>query len=343
MDPDFVRQVIQNQAPMPTETIYTIEDVKAADVVTVRVVSRGAGDEVCGYQEIKLDADDQKNLRTAATEADHRYTTCTYYWQISGSGVEWSNALDKITLTKTANVVRVEDCKSRLDGSKSTVYFMKLLDHIIKTSGHDGQYVYVLPYIYIRASSHNITLTVDKGPMDELHQTMKWICLTFRSPPEQPCFSFENGTSRGKFFRLKPLLPATNPDSSEFCQKLFDNAVIACGQSRGTPQNSFFFLDMPFGELKTRTGCERPKEFHGGIVFEGRHGTLIPTQYTPDYRSIIWCFEGGQGEQHEDRVLEHIMNIRSWLGPRLMDPRVQATQLVDEKRVLVYGSRPLTP
>ena len=76
MDPNFIKQVLESQAPMPKERTYTIKDVledngelrdgvaaiiknsaeqRLGEVVTVRVVSRGDQDEVCRVQDINLD------------------------------------------------------------------------------------------------------------------------------------------------------------------------------------------------------------------------------------------------------------------------------------------------
>ncbi|KAB8264332.1 hypothetical protein BDV32DRAFT_145580 [Aspergillus pseudonomiae] len=172
---------------------------------------------------------------------------------------------------------------------------------------------------------------------------MKWICLTFRPPTGLPCFSYGSHASDGNIFTLKPLSPLTNRTIIEFCQELFGNAVIACEQNTGVPQVRFFYLNMAFGDLKARTGCNRLRDFHGGILFEGTHGTLIPLRYSVGTKDIIWRFHKGQVEQCENtRVLNCIAELPDWPGRDLKDPNRQATELIDEKRVLVCKYRPHT-
>ncbi|GMF79703.1 unnamed protein product [Aspergillus oryzae] len=160
MDPKFVKEVLKNQATIPKEKTYTKKDVFEDDgvlrdgvaavlknsseqghraVVTVLVVHRDANDQVCRVEEIDLNTDEQGRLRKVA---DDQYETWTYDWELPESGIDASNALDTITLHKTTNIVTIEPCKSRLDRPKSTVYFMKVLVHIIKILGHTGQYIY---------------------------------------------------------------------------------------------------------------------------------------------------------------------------------------------------------
>ncbi|KAB8273804.1 hypothetical protein BDV30DRAFT_238329 [Aspergillus minisclerotigenes] len=357
MDPKFAKEVLENQATIPKEKTYTKKDVLEDDgvlrdgvvavlknsseqghraVVTVLVVHRDANNKVCRVEEIDLNTDEQERLRKVGAD---QYETWTYDWEFPESGIDASNALDTITLYKTTNIVTKEPCKSRLDRPKSTVYLMKVLVHIIKTLGHTGQYIYVLPYVYIRPSSTQITLAVKKGMMEELLHTMKWICLTFRPLPDQPCFSFGLEDKDRKTFSLKLLLALDETKGTSLCcRRLFGNAVIACEEWSDKLSDCSFFMDMPFSDMKTRTKCETLKEVSGGITLAGPNAILVPIRYTPDHRAIIWFYEEGdrEGDEHMNRALGQTGIPTRWLGPEFKQSNLKFEELVGDMRALVY-------